>query len=151
MDVTLRTLRDERLVLPTEPRTVDAPGEWFYDDARDEVTGNTATEPGMTYSFSVLPRVLTPEALRASAGDDPDDANLLELPGSSHQEDIRQLAAAITAGTTTRYDAAVALQSYFRDGARFTYSTNVPDGSTDDSVWDFLQDRQGTASSSPRP
>ncbi|MFD6092260.1 transglutaminaseTgpA domain-containing protein [Oerskovia sp. NPDC060338] len=143
VDVTLRTLRDERLVLPTEPRTVAAPGEWFYDDARDEVTGNQATEPGMEYSFVVHPRDLTAQALRASEGGDLDDPNLLEVPASSHEEDIRALATEITAETNNRYDAAVALQSYFRDGSRFTYSTEVPDGQTDDTVWNFLQDRQG--------
>ena len=143
VDVTLRTLRDERLVLPTEPRTITAPGEWFYDDARDEVTGNEATEPGMEYSFVVHPRDLTAQALRTSEGGDLDDPNLLEVPASSHQEDIRSLATEITADTSNRYDAAVALQSYFRDGSRFTYSTEVPDGQTDDTVWNFLQDRQG--------
>ncbi|MFE4464147.1 transglutaminaseTgpA domain-containing protein [Oerskovia sp. NPDC056781] len=141
--VTLRTLRDEKLVLPTEPRSVDVDGEWFYDDSRDEVTGNSATTPGMTYSFEVFARDLTADALRASTGDDLDDPNVVEVPESAHRDDVRALAEEIVAGTTTRYDAAVALQSYFRDGSNFTYSTEVPEGATDDTVWNFLQDREG--------
>lgn len=143
VDVTLRTLRDELLVLPTDPRSVDVDGEWFYDEVRDEVTGNTATTPGMTYSFDVLPRDLTADVLRASSGSDLVDPNLVEVPSTPHTDDIRALAEEITAGSTTRYDAAVALQSYFRDGSQFTYSTTVPEGETDDTVWNFLQDREG--------
>jgi transglutaminase-like putative cysteine protease len=143
IDVTLETLRDEQLALPTEPRTLDVDGEWFYDDGRDEVTGNTATEPGMAYSFTVLARDLTAEALRTSAGDDLDDPNALEVPDTDFQDEIRALAEEITADAPTRYDAAVALQSYFRDGKNFTYSTSVPDGETNDAVWNFLQDREG--------
>ncbi|MFF2623402.1 transglutaminase family protein [Oerskovia jenensis] len=143
VDITLRTLRDEKLVLPTEPRSVDVEGEWFYDDSRDEVTGNSATTPGMTYSIDVFARPLTADALRTSSGDDLDDPNVVEVPESAHRDEIRTLAEEIVAGTTTRYDAAVALQSYFRDGSNFTYSTQVPDGATDDTVWNFLQDREG--------
>lgn len=143
VSVTLRTLRDEKLVLPTEPRSVDVDGEWFYDDSRDEVTGNSATTPGMTYSFEVFARDLTADALRASTGDDIDDPNVVEVPESAHRDDVRAVAEEIVAGTTTRYDAAVALQSYFRDGSNFTYSTEVPEGATDDTVWNFLQDREG--------
>lgn len=143
VDVTLRTLRDEKLVLPTEPRSVDVDGEWFYDEARDEVTGNTATAPGMTYSFEVFARDLTAGALRSSTGDDLDDPHLVEVPDTPYRDRIRALAEEITAGTTSRYDAGVALQSFFRDGSNFTYSTTVPDGETDDTVWNFLQDREG--------
>lgn len=143
VDVTLRTLRDEKLVLPTEPRSIDVEGEWFYDDSRDEVSGSSATTPGMTYSFEVFARQLTADALRTSSGDDMEDPNVVEVPDSAYQDEIRTLAEEIVAGTTTRYDAAVALQSYFRDGANFTYSTQVPDGATDDTVWNFLQDREG--------
>jgi transglutaminase-like putative cysteine protease len=143
VEVTLRTLRDEQLALPTEPRTLEVDGEWFYDQGRDEVTGNTATEPGMTYSFDVLPRDLNPDALRASTGQDLDDPHLLELPDTAHQDEIRSLAEEITADATTRYDQGVALQSYFRNGQNFTYSTSIPEGETDDAVWNFLQDREG--------
>ena len=143
VEVTLRTLRDEKLVLPTEPRSLEVAGEWFYDGARDEVTSDTATVPGMTYSVEIFARDLTADALRASTGEDLDDPNVVEVPRTDHEDEIRALAEEITAGTTTRYDAAVALQSYFRDGANFTYSTAVPDGSTDDAVWNFLQDREG--------
>ncbi|WP_265523327.1 DUF3488 and transglutaminase-like domain-containing protein [Oerskovia flava] len=141
--ITLESLRDTLLPLPTEPRTLEAEGDWSYDATRDEVRGPDRTSSGTTFTVTAYARPLTPESLRTASGPDPDDPNYLEVPSTSRSEDIGAVAAEVTAGAGSRYDQALALQTYFRDTTRFTYSTEVPPGETGDSVWDFLQDRTG--------
>ncbi|QJW37032.1 transglutaminaseTgpA domain-containing protein [Cellulosimicrobium protaetiae] len=141
--VTLESLRDTKLPVPTEPRTVDVDGDWSYDDVRDEVLGDQPTDAGLSYDLTVFPRPLDADTLRDASGGDPDDPNYLDVPATEHEQDIRDLAATVVDGATTRYDQALALQTYFRDASRFTYSTEVPPGDTGDAVWDFLQDRTG--------
>ncbi len=47
------------------------------------------------------------------------------------------------AGAESRYDQALALQQWFRNGGRFTYSLDAPDTSDRDAVEAFLEDRRG--------
>ncbi|KFD43049.1 hypothetical protein IU11_15095 [Cellulosimicrobium sp. MM] len=141
--VTLESLRDTKLPLPTEPRAVGIDGDWAYDDVRDEVLGEQPTGAGTSYEVTVFPRPLDADALRGASGADPDDPNYLDVPATEHEQDIRDLATSVVDGATTRYDQALALQTYFRDISQFTYSTEVPPGASGDAVWDFLQDRTG--------
>lgn len=141
--VTLESLRDTKLPVPTEPRAVGIDGDWAYDDVRDEVLGVQPTGAGTSYEVTVFPRPLDADALRGASGADPDDPNYLDVPATEHEQDIRDLATAVVDGATTRYDQALALQTYFRDISQFTYSTEVPPGASGDAVWDFLQDRTG--------
>lgn len=141
--VTLESLRDTRLPVPTEPRAVGIDGDWSYDDVRDEVLGEQPTSAGTAYDLTVFPRPLDGPSLREATGADPDDPNYLDVPATEHEQDIRDLAAAVVEGAPTRYDQALALQTYFRDVSQFTYSTEVPPGDSGDAVWDFLQDRTG--------
>jgi transglutaminase-like putative cysteine protease len=143
VDVTLESLRDTKLPVPTEPRTLDIDGEWSYDPVRDEVVGAQPTDEGTSYELEVFPRPLDAESLRTASGSDPDDPNYLDVPASEHEQDIRDLATAVAEGATTRYDQALALQTYFRDMSQFTYSTEIPPGDSGDAVWDFLEDRTG--------
>ncbi|MFE9235334.1 transglutaminase family protein [Cellulosimicrobium funkei] len=141
--VTLESLRDTKLPVPTEPRAVGIDGDWAYDDVRDEVLGEQPTGAGTSYEVTVFPRPLDADALRGASGADPDDPNYLDVPATEHEQDIRDLATSVVDGATTRYDQALALQTYFRDISQFTYSTEVPPGASGDAVWDFLQDRTG--------
>ncbi|MFF2267692.1 transglutaminaseTgpA domain-containing protein [Cellulosimicrobium cellulans] len=141
--VTLESLRDTKLPVPTEPRAVDIDGDWSYDDVRDEVLGDQPTGAGTAYELAVFPRPLDAATLRGATGADPDDPNYLDVPATEHEQDIRDLATAVVDGAPTRYDQALALQTYFRDVSQFTYSTEVPPGDSGDAVWDFLQDRTG--------
>ncbi|MET7135222.1 DUF3488 and transglutaminase-like domain-containing protein [Cellulosimicrobium sp. MI9406] len=141
--VTLESLRDTKLPVPTEPRAVGIDGDWAYDDVRDEVLGEQPTDAGTSYEVTVFPRPLDADALRGASGADPDDPNYLDVPATEHEQDIRDLATSVVDGATTRYDQALALQTYFRDISQFTYSTEVPPGTSGDAVWDFLQDRTG--------
>jgi transglutaminase-like putative cysteine protease len=143
LELTLESLRDTKLPVPTEPRALDADGDWRYDAVRDEVVGSRSTAAGTTYAVTVYPRALDAEALRAASGADPEDPNYVDVPASEHEQEIRDLAAEVVQGAQTRYDQALALQTFFRDTSTFTYSTQVPPGESDDAVWDFLQHRTG--------
>ena len=144
VDVRVGALREQRLPVSTFPRTVDIEGPWSYDAARDEVVGRQRTDVGTAYDMVVEVPDLTPALLRSASGDVPEDVqSYLGVPGTGHEDDLRALAAEITAGATTAYDQALALQSYFRDGTRFRYDTSVDAGESDDAVWDFLESRRG--------
>jgi transglutaminase-like putative cysteine protease len=142
--VEVGALREQRLPVSTFPRTVDIDGAWSYDPARDEIVGRDRTEVGTTYQMLVEVPDLSPELLRTSTGDLPDDVDgYLDVPGTEHEDDLRALAAEVTSGAETAYDQALALQTYFRDGTRFRYDTSVDAATTDDAVWDFLESRRG--------
>lgn len=144
VDVQVGALREQRLPVSTFPRTVDIDGRWSYDPARDEVVGQDRTDVDTRYSMIVEVPDLEPDLLRSTSGEVPDDVTgYLEVPGTEHEQDLRDLAAEITAGATTTYDRALALQSYFRDGTQFRYDTSVEAGESDDAVWDFLESRRG--------
>ncbi|NKY08781.1 transglutaminase domain-containing protein, partial [Cellulomonas hominis] len=144
VDVQVGALREQRLPVSTFPRTVDIDGRWSYDPARDEVVGQDRTDVDTRYSMIVEVPDLEPDLLRSTSGEVPDDVTgYLDVPGTEHEQDLRDLAAEITAGATTTYDRALALQSYFRDGTQFRYDTSVEAGESDDAVWDFLESRRG--------
>lgn len=144
VDVRVGALREQRLPVSTFPRTVDIEGPWSYDAARDEVVGRQRTDVGTAYDMVVEVPQLTPALLRSASGEAPESVQgYLDVPGTEHEDDLRALAAEVTAGATTAYDQALVLQSYFRDGTEFRYDTSVDPGESDDAVWDFLQSRRG--------
>ncbi|WP_425954311.1 transglutaminaseTgpA domain-containing protein [Xylanimonas sp. McL0601] len=144
VDVTVGSMREDRLPVSIDPRTVRAQTGWRYDAGRDEVVGGPATQEGDTFTLEVHSRNLTPESLRdAPSGARKVDDAFLRVPDSSHKADIAGAAKSIVGGALTDYDRAVALQTYLRDTSRFTYDVDVPRGRTGDAVWDFLQQRQG--------
>ncbi|MHB1490167.1 MAG: transglutaminase-like domain-containing protein, partial [Cellulomonas sp.] len=67
----------------------------------------------------------------------------LTVPQTSKTSAVRLVAQRVTAGATTPYEQAVALQNYFRDSRNFTYDTTVAPVVSDDAVWDFLQGKRG--------
>ncbi|PRZ05587.1 transglutaminase superfamily protein [Isoptericola sp. CG 20/1183] len=141
LSVTVGSLRDDQLPVTLEPRRVDAGGTWGYDPLRDEVVGDR-TDVGDVYTLSVRPRDLDPEILRGAGPGVTEDA-YLTVPENEHSQEVAELAAEVTDDADTAYDQAVALQRWLRDPATFTYSTQLPRGSTGDPVWDFLQHRTG--------
>lgn len=143
MDVEIGQLTGAELPLPLEPRTVDIGGGWGYDGLRDEVRG-PGTEPGTTYSLGVLDRRLTPERLRAApTSPDPRSAGYTEVPDTEHRDDIAAYAQEVAGNAPTRFDAAVALQNHLRSGSGFVYDPDADYRGSSDTVWDFLQDKEG--------
>lgn len=144
VEVTIDGLRELRLPVSTFPRTLEIAGPWRYDAERDEVVGDNATGTGTTYAMTVEIPTLTADDLKAASGQLPAGLEqYLAVPQTAHTEDIRALAAQITADTSGTYGKALALQTYFRDMSRFVYDTRVAPARTDDAVWDFLTSRHG--------
>ncbi|QOR72140.1 DUF4129 domain-containing protein [Ruania alkalisoli] len=145
--ITVHDLRQDRLLLPGEPRSVAVPDGTSYDPVSDELQVDRA-RPGnaLTYEVTVFRRDLDPQTLRES---DPREAEtdpvLLELPNTGYADDIEGVARQIVedAGAETAYDEALALQNYLRDPGEFTYTESVTGVRTTDAVWDFLNDRRG--------
>lgn len=142
LDVTVGTLREDQLPVPVEPRDVATDGGWAYDENRDELVGGQQTQEGDTYVLGVHSRDLTPDRLREAPEAAAVEDAFLEVPATSHDEEIADMARDIVGDAATRYDQAVALQTYLR-GPSFTYDTDVPRGRTGDPVWDFLEQRTG--------
>ncbi len=142
--VTVKNLEQSELPISTFARTVQIDGPWTYDATKDEVDGRRPTAAGQTYSMQVFVPVLTADDLAtARVGTPPGSNDYLQLPDSAHINDVRATARQIVGGAQTPYAQAMALQSYLRSTANFTYDTRVPPATTNDAVWDFLQDRRG--------
>lgn len=134
------------LPLPTAPRTVEVAGDFHYFPKSDEVVTDTESLKDLKYSTDVDLGFLNEDTLksagRASQQDDTLDPSTLEIPAGVDAARFRALAQQLTAGASTRYDQALALQEYFRDENTFTYDPTVsPSGS--DSVSVFLDDKRG--------
>ena len=128
---------------------------WQVDTATGDV--HVAARPS-DYSVTYLAPEITPTLLRDGVDGRPGDdrlpgnrlvqQSLLVDPASAGR--ISALAAEVTAGTATRYDAAVAIQQWLRSGGGFTYSLDLgddPTGTTGvtptDPVTRFLDSRRG--------
>lgn len=144
MDIQIGQLTGAELPLPLEPRTVDASGDWGYDALRDEVRGPSGAEPGAQYNVEIIDRQLTPEVLRAApVSGDPRSSGYTVVPETEHQAEIAAYAQDVAGDAPTRFDAAVALQNHLRSGAGFTYNPDADYRGSSDTVWDFLQDKEG--------
>jgi transglutaminase-like putative cysteine protease len=96
--------------------------------------------PGYQYQVTSADNFPPKAELRNATADNPPDPIYFELPKSLPQE-IRTLAQAVTAGATTPYDKARALQDWFR--TQFKYSLAVQRGHSDDAMINFLSIKQG--------
>ncbi|WP_028049839.1 DUF3488 and transglutaminase-like domain-containing protein [Cellulomonas sp. URHD0024] len=142
--VDVGALRERRLPISTFPRTVVVDGAWQYDGARDEVIGRRGTYNGMPYSMQVeIPKLTKDELASARVGDPSDSGTTLELPKTSHSDDVARKARELTADAKTPYQRAMALQTFFHATSNFTYDTHVAPSRSDDAVWDFLQSTHG--------
>ncbi|MGZ4717243.1 MAG: transglutaminase TgpA family protein [Acidimicrobiales bacterium] len=130
-----------------QPVAVDAPDTKVrYQDETSTliVDTNVPTSDGQTYSVtSVLPS-FTPEMLQAADTSVPADvAEQDATPPAGLSDQATQLAQAITAGATTPYDKAMALQTFFRETGNFVYDTSVPAGHSDSAIDEVLAARRG--------
>jgi transglutaminase-like putative cysteine protease len=102
---------------------------------------NASEADGLSYTVeSVVPRY---DVARLRAADEPPTGDIAErylaLPAAFPAELVDQ-ARGITAGATTRYDRAIALQDWFRS---FTYDRSFPAGSSHNDMQEFLAQRRG--------
>ena len=149
LDISVLSLTERNLPLPTSPRSVEVVGPWTYDAALDEVIGDATTTKDLTYAVAVNLRYHDPARLRAAdqlltsnPDADIDEPRYTELDDSLDRERIETLTEEVIGGATTRYDTALRIQSYLRDPEIFTYDTTVnPSGS--DTVSAFFDSQSG--------
>ena len=149
-DVSIEGLRSEWLPLPSPATSLNNAGRgWSADPETGVVTlpGSRNDSRGDDYTVESL--VVTPSAEQlAQAGSIvPVALNpLLELPPDLPSV-VSDVARQVTAGATTNYDRAVALQSYFTSG-EFDYSVDTPvdgsfDGTNAEALAAFLEVKSG--------
>ncbi|MDQ6782441.1 MAG: DUF3488 and transglutaminase-like domain-containing protein [Actinomycetota bacterium] len=122
------------------PESIVGGGHVTYDPVSGSLLTDRATANGLSYTLTSLQdlatlstRALQAASPPASAGTLAHDVALPPLPAQIHA-----LAAKITAGKTTEYDKALALQEFFL-GPTFQYSLSPPsDGYGTDALSTFL-------------
>jgi hypothetical protein len=90
---------------------------------------------------SVLPHFEV-EDLQAATALDAGDPIYLELPDDFPRR-VDELARDVTAGSTTPYETALALQNWFRDPSEWSYSLDVQAGHSNSAMESFLSERVG--------
>jgi transglutaminase-like putative cysteine protease len=98
--------------------------------------------PGDLFRIISARPELTPDVLRAATSVAPPDEIFTELPDDL-PEIVEQLAREVTAGTTSSYDAAMAMQEWFRDPNEFRYSLEVQSGHGTNAIESFFNERVG--------
>ena len=134
------------------PAAADPIGaEGFSDGERLDLRLNRDTNsllapddlaPGDLFRIVSARPQLTPDVLRAATSVAPPDEIFTELPAGL-PEIVEQLTTEVTAGTTTSYDAAMALQNWFRDPNEFSYSLEVQSGHGTNAIESFFRERVG--------
>ncbi len=149
---TIGTLDTIWLPAAYEPRSVEkASTEVRYEPTTSTLIVGTTVQNSNSVAYSVqsaLP-LYDPVQLENAPTDIPGDIAKkdLQLPPDFSANAAAE-AQRVTAGATTEYDKALALQDYFRNS--FIYDLNVPPGHGESAIEDFLATkRAGTASSSP--
>lgn len=149
IDINILGLIQGNLPIPTAPRTVEISGKWTYDNVRDEVIGDGETTQDVQYAVVADYEFHDSATLRANQKfldanprSDVTDPAYFDIPAALDLEAVRGLAEELTAGKNTRYDKALAIQTYLRNPSIFTYTTDV-NPSAGDTVSEFLRSREG--------
>lgn len=122
-------------------------GRWYWDSRTRAIASRSSNTLGQEYTVSAFELKPTAVQLRRSSTNFPASVqgNLqlpVELPPI-----IEETAVRVTAGTTSNYDAAVAMQKYLRSSV-FAYDTEAPvedgyDGGGVDVIGQFLEAKRG--------
>ena len=136
--------------LPSPSGTVTSLNDWpvVWDQRTSlPIRGDGSSIEGTRIGLVAAQLTLNREQLRAAstvpARPDQVFAENLADPAPLTGDELPQLAREITAGATTPFDAAVALQRFFTTDGGFTYSVQVEGGSGGDALADFLDERVG--------
>jgi transglutaminase-like putative cysteine protease len=130
------------LPLPYPARTVQVPGDW-RSDPRTLTMFSAQSLSGLSYSVISREVAPTEEQLQA-AGPLPASItnNYLSVPSAFLP--LAKLAQRVTKGQTTGYGEAVALQRWFVNSGKFSYSLDVSEPATAKGLINFLtKQRQG--------
>jgi len=141
-------VRSPLLPLPVPATRVNGlTGDWYWNSDTLNVKGENASTQDQTYTVSSFEVAPTAEQLRNSSRDYPTDATASLLLPEERPAIIDETAAAVTVGSASAYDSAVALQDYL-NGPSFRYDTEAPvedgyDGGGLDVVGTFLDVKSG--------
>ena len=130
--------------LPTRFENLSGAGVNYESESATFIvdTNDQRVSDGLVYTVtSQIPR-FTPDGLRQLAAESTEvaDPRYLDLP-DDYSPLARQTAEQVTAGMTSPYDKALALQNYFRDN--FTYDIEVAKGHDIQRLEDFLTVQRG--------
>jgi hypothetical protein len=124
------------LPLPYPARSVSVAGDW-RSDPRSLTMFSAQSLGGLSYT--AVSREVSPTAQQLQqSGEIPNSisTNYLSVPTAFNQ--LGKLAQRITSGQNTFYGEAVALQRWFTQSGKFTYSLNVRQPDTAKALIDFL-------------
>ena len=127
------------LPAPATTLGVSVGSAWRYDPATSTIFSATATGGGLQYSTRSVVNAPTPAELAAApspAASKTEDADLA-VPASVSPA-VRRLTANVTAKATNPYQDALAIQAFFTQGSRFTYSTDIKADNSPNALADFL-------------
>lgn len=146
--ITIDGVNTEMLPVPVPATRVDGlTGSWYWNEDTRAIATTNSTTLGQRYSVTSLELQPTREQLREAGSRYPVSIEpSLFLPMGT-PESIGETARAVSQGTESPYDAAVAIQDYLR-GNDFTYDTEAPvedgyDGGGADVVATFLDVKRG--------
>ena len=140
-----RTARPGGAAIPEgTTRLEDLEGIWSYQSATETVFGPTRNST-RNQQFTATSKGLSPQPAElqksiALTSKDTEYAAVsadLQLPKSLPAV-VKQKALAVVKGLTTPYEKAVALQNFFLNSGKFTYSLNGPPGSGYAALTEFL-------------
>ncbi len=133
-----RSFRSQFAPVPYPTRSISLKRDWRYDaTALDVVSSNGQVVAGKNYDVTAYDLQPTPQQLHDATGSGEPDRYTSRVPRTP--QSIKDLAATITADAKgNQFEAAVLLQSWFRSGGGFTYSTENQRGSGMRALREFL-------------
>jgi transglutaminase-like putative cysteine protease len=112
------------LPVPYAPRSVSVPGAWRVDPSSLTILTTGTQLAGLRYRVTSTDVDPAPAQLRAAPVPPASENSYLQVPGPFRV--LSQLARRVTAGQTSAYGRAVALQQWFTVTGKFTYTLNAP-------------------------
>ncbi|MEO6989426.1 MAG: DUF3488 and transglutaminase-like domain-containing protein [Aquihabitans sp.] len=138
----IRALDDIWVPAAFEAQQIDeSNGKLRWDPASSTLISDADSADGLVYTVASVTPEHPREVLLAADGPDPTALERFRTLPVDFPEQARSDARLVTAGLATRYEQALALQSWFRDD--FEYSLDVAPGHDDDALVAFLASRRG--------
>jgi transglutaminase-like putative cysteine protease len=132
------------LPLPYPSRQVRIEGDWRVDARTLSVLSPGAQLAGVRYAVVAKDVNPLPDQLRLAPSPTGDFTEDLSVPAAYRTKKMRSLLNHITAGRTTQYGEAVAIQQWFTAPGRFKYTLQVSQKQSASALIQFLTvDRQG--------
>ncbi len=116
-------------------------GKLRWDPESATLISDAETADGLVYTVESVTADRPASVLAAANGPDRESMARFRTLPVGFPEQASDAARDATAGLTTRYEQALALQNWFR--SEFDYTLDIPAGHDDDALVDFLDSRRG--------